>query len=107
MDDRHGRPYSAQAGRDLQDAPRVTAHDDIRPCREDAYDLLALQLCRDLGMREVVYARAATTTFRIGDLDERHAKGRAQQRARLLADPLPVHEVARVLVDDAQRPLRP
>src|SRR5439155_251848 len=61
MDDRHGRPYSAQAGRDLQDAPRVTAHDDIRPRREDACDLLALELGRDLGMREVVHARAATT----------------------------------------------
>ena len=106
MDDRHGRPYSAQAGRDLEDAPRVTAHDDIRPRREDACDLLALELGRDLGMREVVHARAATTTFRIGDLDERHAKGRAQQRARLLADLLPVREVAGVLIHDAQRTRR-
>jgi glycolate dehydrogenase FAD-linked subunit len=55
-------------------------------------------------MGQVVDAGASAAAFGILDVDETHAFDRAQQRARLRPDPLPVGKVAGVLVDHADRP---
>src|SRR5207244_474494 len=56
------------------------------------------------GMGEVVDAGTSATALWILDIDEDHALDRAQERARLSADPLTVSQVAGVLIDDADRP---
>jgi len=53
---------------------------------------------------QVVDAGAATTALRVFDVDENQALNRPQEGARLRSDALPVREVTRILVHDADRP---
>ena len=98
------RAGGAQTGPDLQHAPRVRADDHIRRHLEDLAHLVLLQLPRDLGMGQVVNAGAPATPLGIVDIDKDHAFDRPQKGPGLRADPLPVCEMAGVLVDDADRP---
>ena len=98
------RAGGAQTGPDLQHAPRVRADDHIRRHLEDLLHLILLQLPRDLGMGQVVDAGASATPLGVVDVDKDHAFDRPQKGPRLRADPLPVCEMAGVLVDDADRP---
>src|SRR5438045_198631 len=95
------RARGAQPRRDLEDAARVGRDDEVGARGEDRRDLLALQLGRDVRMRQVVDARAAATPFRVVDRHDGHVRHRREQRARLTADLLTVDQVAGVLVDDA------
>src|SRR6267142_5981768 len=67
MDHLDIRARRAKARGHLQDAPRIRAHDDIRPRVEDPRDLVALEGLRDVRMREVVDARAAAAPLGIPD----------------------------------------
>lgn len=103
MDHGHAGTRRSKPRDYLQDAAWIRAHNDIRPRSNDRRDLLALQLPRDLGLREVVDPGATAAAFGIGDLGDRDALDRTQQRARLHPDALTMREVAGVLVHDTQR----
>ena len=102
MHDTHARARGPQAGRDLQHAAWIRAHDHVRRRVKDLAHLVLLELARNFGVRQVVDACAATTPFRIRDVDEGDALDRTQQRARLRANALSVGEVTRVLVEDPE-----
>ena len=98
------RAGGAQTGAYLQHAPRVRADDHIRRRLEDLAHLVLLELPRDLGMGQVVNASASAAPLGIVDVDKDHAFDRPQECPRLRADPLPVSEMASILVHDADRP---
>src|SRR5205085_4500917 len=52
----------------------------------------------ELGLRDVVGARAAAAPIRLHERNERELRDRREQRTRLHADALAVDEVARIVV---------
>src|SRR6266542_3124173 len=107
MHHRHVGPRRAQTRRHLEDAAGVRRDHDVRPRHEDRRDLLALQFSCDLGVRQVVDARAPAAALGVGDRHDRDVGYRREQRAWLAPDALAVREMAGVLVDDADRARRP
>jgi glycolate oxidase len=104
MHDPRARSRGAQTGRDLEHAARIRADDHVRRHIEDLPHFVPLKLARYLGVGQVVDAGAAATALRVVDVEKDHALDRPQEGARLRPDALPVGEVTRVLIDDADRP---
>ena len=96
-----------QVGRHLDEAARVRAGVRVGAGRRDVRRLPLAELRGGLGLDEVVDPGAPAADRLLGRLDELEARDRAEQRARRVADPLRVAEVAGVLVGDPQRELVP
>src|SRR5438105_8730755 len=78
MDHRHIRTGAPEPGRELQDASRIRAHDEVRTGLEDASDLVPLQLHRDVRVREVVDPGTSAAAVGGADLHDLDARHRAQ-----------------------------
>jgi glycolate oxidase len=104
MHDARRRSRGAQTGGDLKHATRIRAQDQVRRCVENLAHLVLLQLAGNLRVGQVVNAGASATALRVLDVDEDHALDRAQECPGLGPNALPVGEMTRVLVHDADGP---
>src|SRR2546427_3598559 len=89
-------------GRYLEQTARIRGHDDIDLRPLDRLRFQTARLFRNRRMGEVVCARAAAAPLAVGELDQRDTGDRAQKRAGLRSDPLPMREVTGILIGDAQ-----
>src|SRR3981081_4325160 len=92
----------AQSRRDLHLTAWIGGHDHLRSTLRDVADLALEELRGELGLRDVVRAGAAAAPIGLGQRHDLQLGDRGEQRAWLLADALPVQEVARIVVRDAR-----
>src|SRR5687768_4322203 len=103
MHDAHGAPSGLEARRDLEEAPGVTRHDHLRIGLENVLHFPIAQLCRSLGLEQVVDAGRAAADFGLGDLPHGDARDRLQQAARLRAYTLRVLKMTGVVIRSLER----
>src|SRR5512134_467023 len=93
---------------ELQDASRVTGHDDLGSGRGDPIELPLEELARDLGLHEVVYPRRPATEVGVSEVDQPEARNCPEERAGGFPNALAVCQMTGVVVrrGDVERPPR-
>src|SRR2546423_1256644 len=100
------RSGSTQPALDLHEAAGVRRHDRVRAGSKDVRDLPLEDRAGEVGLGDVVRARAPAAPVRFLERDDLEARDRGEQRAGLLADLLTVEQVTRIVPRDPplQRP---
>src|SRR3954471_16057029 len=102
MHDVDARARDVQTPRDLQMTSWIRGRHPDRTGCDNIGGLASEQALRLFRLGDGVYAGTAATPRRFKQLDERHARQKSQQRARLARDLLSVNEMTRFVIRNAR-----